>query len=201
MEHFLAVANRLSAHNNRLVLQCFQTHNVISLCADIIDNYSLRKFIIRVLCPEDCDEEAEMGLARETIREGLLGTLTSVVSLTRKAMDLETAEAFHRAGLDSPLVTQTASFGSVASNSCTETYALAAIEVLYSMVTSFMDCACSVSSPYSEYRHVCSKHEIYLDYFFDEEGLFLNSVFNVRLDWQTAAGCRRTYINRRMTTS
>ncbi len=181
VEHFLAVMYCFLAYNHKLVLECCKVHNIMKMCGDVLDNHSVHKFIIRVLLPEDCDEETEMELAKETIRGGFFRTLATVVSLTRKALDFDTVETYRKAGFDNPLVTQTSSFSGVAlnDNSCTETYALAALNVLYGVVTGFMDVATSRAESYSEYRHTCMKHEAFLDYFFDEEGLFFNSVFSV----------------------
>jgi hypothetical protein len=178
IEHFLAVFRTFLAINTRTVLRMCRKYLIINKCIDLLENTLIHQFLISIMTLSVCDPENENAMAKEIIKAGVLKSLCEVICLTRKPPEQDID--YIRGLMANNLLMGNLSFqNSGQKKQCTEVYALSVFEVLFSLVMVFMDQHNRAMQ--GNLDHSCEKHDIYLEYLFKEDSIFVNSLFTVLL--------------------
>jgi len=180
VEHFLVVFKTFLAIDTRAVLRMCRKYLIINKCIDLLENPLIYQFLIFMMVLPECDPENENAMAREIIKTGVLKLLCEAIYLTRKPPEQNID--YIRGLMDENLL-----MGNLFSQStkqkkqCTEVYALSVFEVLFSLVMVFMDQ--HNRAVQGSLDHLCEKHDIFLEYLFKEDSIFMNSLFIVFVDY------------------
>jgi len=186
VEHFLVLMNYCLKLNQKITLESLIKYDVLKMCSDIIENQLIQKFISGILFPAECDIETELAIMKNAKSSGLFKILTNVVAFTRKAMDFDAVEAYHKAAMENQLATHTSQSDShlsltIAETACNEQYALAAFDTLFWTVAQLIDGKCADREGYHAYKHTasCYAKDIFLEYLFGDELDIFNCFFAV----------------------
>lgn len=179
IEHFVVVFKEFLAMDMRAVLGACRKHLVVHRCIELLENPLIHQFLIFIMTLPNCDADNEVALAHELVKTGALKSLCEVISLARKPPEQD-IELLRELMADNLLLSNPSFQNAPAKKPCTETYALAVFEVLFSLVMVFMDQ--HNRAVQGTLKHSCEKHDIFLEHLFKGDSMLMNALFVVGVD-------------------